>query len=96
MTDSSNAIPEALKDIASDIDKLSVDPRIIAVEQPILARIPKKVRGYIYDAGKVAGLAGAAGFAVAGALEGTPSLYATAVAGLLLALSGAVSKAHLV
>jgi hypothetical protein len=84
-----------IETVANDIEALSSNPSVVALEAPLLARLPKNVRGGIYEAGKAAGLVGAAGFAVAGVLEGKTQLYAIAGAALLLSLSSWVSKANL-
>lgn len=96
-TTSTTAQPEGVKlieQIASCADDLAT-PQAIAAEKPLLARIPTRVRGGIYEAGKAFGLIAAAGLAVAGTFEGKTQLYVIAGAGLLLSLSSWISKANL-
>jgi len=95
MTNPTPGIPDTISTIAKDVDQLGGDPAILAIEKGVFARIPTKIRGGIYETGRVLGLVGAGAFAVAGVLDAQPGLYVTAGAGLMLALSGAIAKANL-
>lgn len=86
---------DQIKEVANAIDVLADDANVQALTKPLLAKIPKKVRAGIYEAGKWLGLAGAAALGVAGVLSGDAELYAGAGGSLLLAVSNFVAKANL-
>ncbi|MGN6324507.1 hypothetical protein [Pseudolysinimonas sp.] len=88
--------PATMATIAKDIEQLGADANIQALEKTLLGRIPKNIRGGIYEAGKAAGMVGAAGFSVAAVLEGKQQLFVLGGAALLLSLSSWISKANLV
>lgn len=83
--------PVNIEAAASAVNTVADNP----ITPSISRHIPKGVRGVLYEVGKWIGVAGATAGVVAGALEGTPALYAAAAASLLLAASNLLAKAHL-
>lgn len=88
-------IADSIEDVADAIDELAADDSVQALQQPLLARVPQKVRGAIYEGGKWLGLVGAAGLAVAGVIGGEPQRYIEAAGLLVLAVSNWIAKANL-
>ena len=88
-------IPDALEEAAGALDTLAGDERVQEFQKGLLARVPRKVRGVIYEAGKWVGLAGGAALAVAGVLTGDAARYVEAGGLLALAVSNWIAKANL-
>lgn len=84
-----------IDNVTKTVTEATTNETAQAVEAFVTERIPKKVRGVIYDVSKWLGVVGAAVAAAAALLDGTPGLYAGSVGGVLLAVNGFLSKAHL-
>lgn len=70
-------------------------PEVQAIDAPLAAKIPAKVRGTIYEVAKWVGLIGAGATAAAGLLDGQAAFYISTAGFLLVGATNLLAKAHL-
>lgn len=88
-------LADSMNRVSTAIDELAADESIQALQKPLLARLSRRARSGIYEAGKWLGLGGAAALAVAGVVGGEPERYIEASGLIVLAVSNWVAKANL-
>jgi hypothetical protein len=87
--------PEQIKAVSDKVDEVTENPEAIALEATAASKLPQKARAVIYEVGQWAGAAAAVGSTLVAFLDGKPALYVGAIAGLLLAVSNNIAKAHI-
>lgn len=88
------AIPAEVATAVNEASAILAQPEVQALEAPLAAKIPAKVRATIYEIAKWVGLVGAGATATAALLDGQASLYVGSGGFILVALTNLLAKAH--